>query len=202
MRTSIVAAAFLASLGVQAKGDSSSTTVGIFSPEWDNKLWGATSYAASVAGINAKATTYHVACLDGAAKSDCNIATPWTITQGPETVNLAAQYIATKSGTDGYDVTITETYDCSFKSWSESVSCTMSVSMGGVVRGGTTASSSTSQASPSMATSSYWRLDVTGAVDSFTAPAATETPGVAAAGPAGALITAAPMVAAAIAALL
>ncbi|KAJ5431163.1 hypothetical protein N7445_008895 [Penicillium cf. griseofulvum] len=96
-------------------------------------------------------------------------------------------------GTDGYDVTITETYDCSFKSWSESVSCTMSVSMGGIIGGGTTASSSTSKATPSVATSSYWKLDVTGAVDSFTAPAATETPGAAAAGPAGALITAAPI---------
>ncbi|KAK4871314.1 hypothetical protein LT330_000551 [Penicillium expansum] len=201
MRSSILAAAFLASLGAQAK-DSTSTTVAIFSPTWDNNLPGITSFAASVAGINAKATTYHVGCADGVAKSDCDIATSWTITQGPETVNFAAQYIATSSGSDGYDVTITETYDCSFKSWSESASCTMSASMGGTVRGGSTASSSSSKATTSVATSSYYELDVTGGVKSFTAPAATETPGAAAAGPAGAFITAAPVVAAAIAALL
>lgn len=78
----------------------------------------------------------------------------------------------------------------------------MSASMGGTVRGGSTASSSSSKATTSVATSSYYELDVTGGVKSFTAPAATETPGAAAAGPAGAFITAAPVVAAAIAALL
>ncbi|CAP94202.1 hypothetical protein DTO013E5_9676 [Penicillium roqueforti] len=202
MRTSIFAAAFLASLGARAKESSTRTTIGIFSPTWDNDLPGVTSYAASVAGINAEATTYHVGCMDDVAKSDCDIVTSWTITQGPETVNFAAQYVATNPGTDGYDVTVTETYDCSFKSWSESASCTMSASMGGTVRGGSTASSSSSSATSSTAASSYYKMDVTGGVKSFTAPAATETPGAAAAGPAGSLITAAPVVAAAVAALL
>ncbi|KAJ5383030.1 hypothetical protein N7517_000941 [Penicillium concentricum] len=200
MRTSIFAAAFLASLGAQAKD--ASTTIGIFSPTWANNLPGVTSVAASVAGINAKATTYHVGCVEGVDKSVCDIPTSWTVTQGPETVNFAAQYVATSSGTDGYDVTVTETYDCSFKSWSESASCTMSVSMGGTLRGGSTASSSSTKASTSVATSSYYKLDVTGGVKSFTDPAATETPGAAAAGPAAAFVTAAPMVAAALAALL
>ncbi|KAJ5964138.1 uncharacterized protein N7479_004014 [Penicillium vulpinum] len=125
-----------------------------------------------------------------------------TITQGPETVNFAAQYIAISEGSEGYDVTVTKMWDCSFKSWTESVSCTMSASMGGTVRGGTTASSSSSTAASSVALSSYYRLDVIGGVDSLTAPEATQTPGAAAAGPAGALVTAVPMVAAVIAALL
>ncbi|KAJ5494410.1 hypothetical protein N7463_010497 [Penicillium fimorum] len=200
MRSSIFAAAFLVSLGAQAKD--ASTTVRIFSPEWNNALPGITSFAASVVGINAEATTYHVGCVEGIDKSVCDIPTSWTVTQGPETVNFAAQYVATMVGTGGYDVTITETYDCSFKTYTESASCSMSASMGGIVRGGSTASSSSSTASSSLATSRYYKMDITGGVKSFTEPAATETPGAAAAGPAGALVTAAPMVVAAIAALL
>jgi len=206
MRTSIYLAAFLASLGAQAE-DASSSILGYFSPSWDDSQYhgGWTSTAASVAGINAEATTYHVGCVKDAPKTDCDYPTSWTIIQGPETVNFNGKYIATSSGKSAnYDLTITESYECSLKSWTESASCTMSMSMGGSQNGGTYASSSSSKATYTTAPRSemYYSLTVTGGLDSFTAPAATKTPGAAAAGPAGALITAAPMVAAAVAALL
>lgn len=203
MRASFFAAVFLASLGAQAK-DETSTTIGIFSPSWSdgNVLGYATSAAASVAGINADATTYHVGCMKNAPKTECDIPTSWTIIQGPETVNFAAKYIVTESGKEGKDLTVTETYDCSLKSWTESASCSMSISGGGSMNGGKTSSSASSKITYSTGTSSYYKLTVTGGVESFTAPEATKTPDAAAAGPAGALITAGPVVAAVMVALL
>lgn len=204
MRTSILLAAFLASL-TQAKD--SSSIKGYFSPSWEDSQYtgGWTSTAASVAGINADATTYHVGCVKDAPKTLCNYPTSWTIIQGPETVNFNARYIASSSGkSTSYDFTITETYECSLKAWTESASCSMSVSIGGSQQGGTYASSSEATTTYTTAPQSdmYYKLTVTGGLDSFTAPEATKTADLAAGGPARSLITAAPMVAAAVAALL
>jgi hypothetical protein len=207
MRTSIFLAACLASLGVQAD-DASTSILGFFSPSWADSEWngGWFSTAASVADINAEAITYHVGCVKGATKVACNIPTSITIIQGPETVNFNGQYIASSSGESAnWDVTITESYECSLKSYTESASCTMSLSLSGSQNGGKYESSSSSKATYTTAPKSelYYSLTVTGGLESFTAPAATKTPGAAAAGPAGSLITAAPMVAAAaVAALL
>jgi hypothetical protein len=205
MRTSIF---FAAALAAVAKADDSSTIIGYFSPSWSAtllELGGWTSTAASVAGINAEATTYHVGCLKDAPKSDCNYPASWTIVQGAETVSMTGQYIASTSDkTQSYDITITQSYECSLKSSTESASCTMSVGMGGSLDGGKYESSTTSHATYTTAPidGSYYQLTVTGGVNSFTAPEATKTPGAAAAGPAAAFVTVAPMVAAAAVALL
>ncbi|CAG8200299.1 unnamed protein product [Penicillium salamii] len=205
MRVQFFIAAFLASIGAQAD-ETSTRTTGYFSPDWNNAnfpgAWHST--AASIAGINAEATTYHVGCLKDAPKSECNLVNSITIIQGTKTVNFDAKYIATKSGDDGYDLTVTETYDCSLQSSTESASCTMSVSVGGSRDGGKTSSSSSTTATYTTApiTSRYFELAITGGLKSLTSPQATETPDAAAAGPAGAMITAAPVVAVAIAALL
>ncbi|KAJ5338689.1 hypothetical protein N7452_005417 [Penicillium brevicompactum] len=203
MRTQFFIAAFLASLA-QAD-DASSSIRGYFSPDWKagwNGAW--TSTAASIAGINAEATTYHVGCVKDAPKSACDLVDSITIIQGAETASFNAKYIATSSGTDGWDLTVTETWDCSLVSTTESASCTMSISAGGSAYGGKTSSSSSTSATYTTApmNEKYYSLTVTGGLESFTAPAATKTPDAAAAGPAAALITAAPMVAAAVAALL
>jgi hypothetical protein len=205
MRTSIYLAAALAALA--KADDASSTIIGYFVPGWDATMLeygGWTSTAASVAGINAEATTYHVGCVKDAPKTDCDYPASWTIIQGPETVSVSGKYIASTSGkSTSYDITVTQSYECSLKSSTESASCTMSVGMSGSIGGATYASSTSSKATYSTApiTNSYHQLTVTAGLNSFTAPQATET-GAAAAGPAGALITAAPMVAAAVAALL
>lgn len=207
MSASILLAVALVALGANAN-DPSSTIVGYFSPSWDAGLLqygGWTSTAASLVAMNAEATTYHVGCLKGAPKTDCDYPTSWTIIQGPETVSFTGKYIASTSDkSTSYDITVTQSYECSLKSSTESASCTMSAGMSGSLDGGTYASSTSSKATYTTApiSNSYYQLTVTGGLSSLTAPEATKTTGNAAIAPTGALITAAPMVAAAVAALL
>ena len=223
MRTSIFLATALATLSAQAD-DTSSAIIGYFSPPWDAgflQYGGWTSTAASLVAYNTKAATYHVGCVKGAPKTDCNYPASWTIIQGPETVSVTGQYIASTSGkSTSYDLTLTQSYECSLKASTESASCTMSLGMNGSLDGGKYESSSTSKATYTTApiSNSYYQLTVTAGLDSITltTPSATQTTAGTtsttsvettqstggAAGHAGALITAAPMVAAAMAALL
>ncbi|CAG8903417.1 unnamed protein product [Penicillium egyptiacum] len=209
MRTSFFLAAALATLGTQAD-DTSSDVIGYFSPAWDAGLLqygGWTSTAASLVTHNTAAATYHVSCLKDAPKTDCNYPTPWTIVQGPETVSFTGKYIASTSDkSTSYDITLTQSYECSLKASTESASCTMSVGMSGSVDGGKYESSTSSKATYTTApmSNSYYQLTVTAGLptgSSSTSVETTQSTG-GAPGPAGALITAAPMVAAAMAALL
>jgi hypothetical protein len=180
--------------------DSTTTTVGFFGAPFDITIPLYTSTGASVAGINAVATTYAVSCLDGAPKSDCHIDHPWTIIQGPTTFSLTGVYTAWSTGKNA--VTVTRSEKCSFTHYTESASCSVSYRATGTAQG-TSYSTATSGASSFAAKSiTYYQLPVTGGLSSFTAPQATQTPGAAAAaaGPARALITAAPLLAAAAAA--
>ncbi|RAL13930.1 uncharacterized protein BO97DRAFT_342111, partial [Aspergillus homomorphus CBS 101889] len=204
MRASFFLAAALSALTVQA--DDKTTTVGIYSPDWDVKYQmygGWTSTGASVAGINDAATTYKVGCIKDAPKTDCNIENSWTIIQGPSTISLTAEYIASISDeSTSYDLTVTRSYECSLKSWTEAASCNMLAAMTGSVDGGSI-SSSTSTHSSYGPTKTFYKLVVTGGVKSLTEPAATKTAGAAVRnGAVDAMITAAPMVAAAAAAAL
>ncbi|EAU34250.1 predicted protein [Aspergillus terreus NIH2624] len=178
--------------------DAKTTTIGYFGadvftveiPRYD-------STAASVAGINALATTYHIKCLDGAPKSDCQIATPWTMIQGESTFSLTGVYTYGTTATAA--VTATRDINCAFSSYSVSASCSFSFAATGSWDA-TAYSTSTSSSTKNIPTESvtFYELEVTGGVDSFTAPAATKTPDAAAALPAAQpLITAAPIGAAA-----
>ncbi|KAJ5778035.1 hypothetical protein N7520_001281 [Penicillium odoratum] len=202
MHTSFLLATAITILGTQAE---SSTIVGYFAPFWDVIVpaGGWTSSAASLAHINAQAATYHVGCDENAPKTDCDFPSSWTIIQGPETVSFTGKYIATASDDyTSYDITVTESFECSLKSSTESASCTMSVGMSGSVDGMKYKTSTTTKATYATAPidSSYRALTVTAGLSSYTMPAATENGG--AMGAAGAMITAAPVVAAALAALL
>lgn len=199
MRISLFLAVTLAAL---AAGEST-TTIGYFGV--DLGLGGNIgpfffpSAAASLAGINAAATTYEIKCLSVTPKSDCQIDSkhPWTLIQGPATYNFAAFFTYT---TDQTTATIIETAECSFTHYSESASCSWSSSFTGSSSGGTFASSKslTTTNIPTLYIS-YRELEVNGGVTSFTAPQATKTPDAAVA-PAKPLITAAPLCAAAAAA--
>ncbi|KAJ5671451.1 hypothetical protein N7507_000578 [Penicillium longicatenatum] len=199
MRTSSFIAVILAAL---AAGEST-TTIGYFGVNTglgdDIGPFFFTSTAASVAGINAVATTYEIKCLSGAPESDCQIGSkhPWTLIQGPATYNFAASFTYTSDQTTA---TYTETADCSFTKYSESASCSWSASITGSSSGGNLASS-TSSSTKNIPTESitYWALEVNGGVASFTAPQATKTADAAVA-PAKPLITAAPLCAVAAAA--
>jgi hypothetical protein len=207
MRTSIFLAAALTALSAKADDSSSSTIIGFFAPNWDvtvPEYGGYSSTAASLANINAAAATYHVSCVKDAPKTDCNYPSSWTIIQGPATVSVSGVYVASTSGeATSYDLTVTESYECSLKSSTQSASCTMSVGITGSVDGAKYTSSTSTKATYTTApiSDSYDQLTVTAGLSSLTAT--TKTGGAAAAtGIAGSMITAAPVVAAAVAALL
>ncbi|KAF9889301.1 hypothetical protein FE257_007410 [Aspergillus nanangensis] len=209
MRLSLYIAAALASLGVQADDDASSTIIGYFNPSWSVDLLqygGWTSTAASLVGINTQAATYHVGCVKDAPKTDCNYPASWTIIQGPETVSLTGKYIAaTSDKKTSYEITVTQSYECSLKASTESASCTMSVGMDGSINGGKYESSTSTKATYTTApiSNSYYQLTVTGGLKSLTSADSPQTTGAAATGGhARALITAAPVAAAAVAAFL
>lgn len=193
MRPSVFLASALAAL---VAADSSSTTVGIVYPDWTILIPRYESTAASVAGINALATTYQIKCMDGADKSLCDIKTPWTIIQGPATASFTGVYTADASGKDG--ITVTREWKCDLKSYTESASCTVSYSASGTVDG-TGYSTSTTTSNKNMPTDQLTTggILVTGGIASFTAPQATQTPSGAAAAPFKAMVTAAPLGAAA-----
>ncbi|KAJ6014987.1 hypothetical protein N7540_009578 [Penicillium herquei] len=207
MRTTFALVAAVAALCVRAD-DSTTTTVGYFSPSWDINLYqsggGWSSTAASLADIKYQTATYHVGCEKGAPKSDCDFPESWTIIQASDTVSFTGKYIASISDSStSYDITVTQSYECSLKSSTESASCTMSASQKGSIDGAkfeTASSSSTSYKTAPMS-ELYYVLPVTAGLSSLTNSKATAT-GAAATGNAGAMITAAPVVMAAVAALI
>ncbi|PWY90392.1 hypothetical protein BO94DRAFT_533881 [Aspergillus sclerotioniger CBS 115572] len=189
-----------------AKDTDTTTVLGVFSPSWDaeyQKYGGWTSTGASIANLNAVKTTFEVGCLKDAPKTDCDMKKSYTIVQGPETVSVSQVYTAsTSDAKSSYDLTLTRWYECSMKSYTEDVTCTMSVDMTGSADGATVASSTSAKSTYKTATSSFYSLVVTGGLKSLTAPAATETAGGAGAGPVAAMITAAPVAAVAVVAAL
>ena len=207
---------FLAStLAAFVAADASTTTVSVFGIEYDYGYGvgpdAYTSTAARVVAIDKYATTYEIACLSGAPQSACaiNSKTPMTLIQGPTTYSYSGE--ATIS-TDGAVGVATGIVDCSFTQTSQSVSCSWSFAV--------TASSSdftfsTSTSDPSMTIDpdmvSYYALEVTAGLDAFTAGAtasaspvkvtSTSTSKAGANAFAKPMITAAPLGAAAVAAL-
>lgn len=196
MHLSSLLASTLAALGA------AETLIGHFGVEQDITSGVAVptygSTGASVAGINAIATTYHIKCQKGAPKSVCDIKKPWTMIQGPETYSLTGVYTVSGSGTANV-VTATRDYDCTFTSSSISASCDWSIKVTGTTAG-ESYSTSTSLVNKNIPSDSVRDVAmlVTGGTKSFTAPAATKTP---AAAPAAAkpMVTAGPLGAAAIA---
>lgn len=201
MKISFLLAATLAGLSIAKDG---TTTVSCFYPEWTGiTIPMYKSTAASVAGINAVATTYAVQCLEDAPTFDCKIDKPWTLIQGSTTFSFTGVYTAWQTGKEKDDgVTVNRNIQCSFTRTIESASCSFSYEATGKLSG--TSYSTGTKMSSSFPTDKvgYYGMAVTGGLSSFTAPQATETPGAATtAGPARALITAAPLAAAAAVAL-
>ncbi|KAF7595824.1 hypothetical protein BBP40_004636 [Aspergillus hancockii] len=175
------------------------TTVPFFEGDIQIDLPTYSGTAASVAGINAIATTYAISCEKDAPKSLCQIDKPWTMIQGEETFSLTGVYTAWSSGSNA--VTVTRDTHCSFKHSSESASCSMSLTATGSWGGSSWSSSASTATSIASDKVKVAGLKVTGGLESFTNPQATETPGVAAGvgGPVGvrAVATGVPLVGAA-----
>ena len=181
-------------LAAMASAESSSTTkINYFGGGMDYAhsinlhYW--TSTVASVAGINALATTYEIECESDAPKTDCEIATPWTMIQGPQTYSLVGEWTASGEGVNA--LTGTQDFDCTFAASTASPSCSFSVEVTGTM-GGVDTSTSTPTSTSELPTESYtwYGLDVTGGTASFTATEATQTP---TSNAGAAMITAGPM---------
>lgn len=167
-------------LAAMASAESSSTTrIGYFGGGMDYahsiSLHPWTSTVASVAGINAVATTYEIECDSDAPKTDCEIATPWTMIQGPQTYSLVGEWTSSGEGVNA--ITGTQDFDCTFAATTATPSCSFSVEASGT-KGGVATSTSTSTSTSDLPTESYtwYGLDVTGGAASLTATEATQTP--------------------------
>ncbi|KAE8354147.1 hypothetical protein BDV28DRAFT_147390 [Aspergillus coremiiformis] len=161
---------------VTAKADT--TTIGFFNADISITVPVYSGTAGSVAGIDATATTYHIGCRKNAPKSLCQIDRPWTMIQGEETFSLTGIYTAWSSGKNA--VTAIRNYDCKFKHSTESASCAMTVQVTGTVEEDTWSSTASMNASVPSDQVTYYGLEVTGGLESFTKSQATQTPGVAA----------------------
>lgn len=204
MRSSTLLAVALATLGAQAE---STTVVGLFTPDMYPMAVpvegaGHGSMVASVIDVQSSVATYQVNCKEDTPKSDCYFATPATAIQGPNTGSYSMEWIAINEA-QSYDITVTQTWDCSMHLSTGSASCNVGVALAGTSTGSGTAYTSTNTVTYSSAPfgDDWYSLTVTGGLEEYTKPAATET-GAAVAGPAGAMITTGPILAAAAAALL
>lgn len=161
-------------------------------------IYTSTSYAASVISLNAVATTYQINCLPSAPTSDCSLASPLTLIAGPNTFSFAEPFTAT---VEVAGVTViekgTEDLACSFTHSSESATCTVKLTVTASGAGKTTTTSLSTKAGIPTESVGYQTLTVTGGLESFTAPAATETPNVGVAG--RAMVTGVPLGAAVVA---
>ncbi|KAL2827938.1 hypothetical protein BDW59DRAFT_53058 [Aspergillus cavernicola] len=178
--------------------DASTTTAPYFGASWSSgdaelTIPSYTGTAASVVSVNAQETTYAINCRDGIATESCSIKDDWTMVQGISTFSISGVYTA-------FDwvppMTVTLSEACTFTNYSISASCEYSMSYSGSSDGSqSSTSASTSDTFPTDSVTMYG-LEVTGGLDKFDEPAATETPGAAAGGVWGAaraLVTAAPV---------
>lgn len=204
MRTSILLPLALAALATA--DDASTTTAPYYGPSWtsgdvDIALPTYSGTAGSVVSVNALETTYAISCLDDAQTSLCQIDDPWTMVQGISTFDLSGVYTAWDDA-----VTVTVSEQCTYTNYSISASCSFSVSYSGSQSGAETSSSASTSSTFATDAYTFYGLEVTGGVDKFSEPEATETPGAAPAGGvmgvARAMVTAAPMVAAGVVAML
>ncbi|PIG88180.1 hypothetical protein AARAC_007246 [Aspergillus arachidicola] len=138
------------------------------------------------------------ACTKDAPKSLCQIDKPWTMIQAQDSWSLTGVYTAWSSGKDA--VTATQDYSCTFTHWSESASCALTVKATGTLEGGKWSSDASTKVSVASNKVTTWGLLVTGGVESFTMPQATQTPGAAVGGVMGnarAVVTGMPLAGAA-----
>ncbi|KAL3456252.1 hypothetical protein BJX64DRAFT_271010 [Aspergillus heterothallicus] len=192
----------LALAGLAVADDSSTTTMGYFQPDWDVAWNAMPSYhgtVGSVVSISSQDVTYAISCSDDAATSTCSIKHPWTMVAGPSTFTLTGVYTAYEWQPP---VTVSYDWDCKMTSYSESPSCSFSLSYTGSESGMETSSEIKTSTSWDYTTGSPYGLLVTEGVDKISEAEAEATATSSdVAGmllrPVEALITAAPVVLAA-----
>ena len=161
------------------------------------------SLAARVAAIDKTATTYEVRCASGVEDGDCGIKSdkPMTLIQGPNTFSVS---IGLDTKIHGVSASLDGERECSFTHSSEHVSCTLDMTLSASAQGESTSTAWSFSSSDIPATQiSYYPLTVTDGVYAFTADATASATAVkiTATGGAVPMATAAPLGAAAMAAV-
>ncbi|KAL4886097.1 hypothetical protein BJY04DRAFT_98803 [Aspergillus karnatakaensis] len=202
MRSSVLSLAL--ALATLTYADDATTTVPYFNANWDDSDLAIPSYsgtAASVVSVNALETTYEVGCLDDAPTTLCSIKDPQTVINGISTYSFSGVYTALMQTPA---LTVTREMACSFTSYSIDAGCSFSLSIHGSADGSEVAISTSTETTFATGDVTSYGMLVTGGVDKLEEPEATETPGAAgvAAGPFGAFVTAAPVLAAGVVAML
>ncbi|CAG8890938.1 unnamed protein product [Penicillium egyptiacum] len=189
-------------VALAAADEPGTTTISYFGDNDSGVNIGAySSTAARVVGIDKYATTYEIACMEGAAK--CALNHPATMIQGDTTFSISLEVTVVTGGGTGK---ATAVESCSFTRVSESAVCTWSLAYTGIKDDLTVSeSSSSTQTIPSHSVT-YHPLTITDGVYAFKANATASTSPVkitptastgGAAAAAKPLITAAPLGAAA-----
>ncbi|KAL2822498.1 hypothetical protein BJX63DRAFT_427064 [Aspergillus granulosus] len=114
-----------------AVADDEPTTMPYYQPNWDSAWDAMPSYhgtVGSVVSVSSQDVTYAISCSDDAATSTCSIKDPWTMVAGPSTYSLAGVYTAYNWRPP---VTVSYDWDCKMTSYSESPSCSFSLSYTG-----------------------------------------------------------------------
>jgi hypothetical protein len=117
------------------------------------------SIAGTVLGTNAAGTTYKIACMSGAPKSDCSIDQPFTMFAGPDTLSYSKTLTAE---IEGYTGIVGEDVQCSFTHSTESAVCTFNMDVTVSVDGITTSTMTTTTISYPEKSVVYDKLTVVG----------------------------------------
>jgi hypothetical protein len=127
--------------------------------------------AGSIVGVNAVATTIAVACTS--SNVDCPVVNPWTVTQGASTFSMSAAWSTYSAG---IEVGFTIDENCKITSSTAGATCTASIGLEASY-GGESSSTNTIE-KPTFAADeiTYQTLLITGGVEKFSQPSATQTP--------------------------
>jgi hypothetical protein len=167
----------VSALAALVAADEPSTTIfeyfGLKNPASGLDLRGYSSTAARVVAIGKDATTYEVACLEGA--SQCSLDHPATIVQGPTT--YSASMVMTMS-TGSATAVGTNIEHCSFTRVSESAVCTWTWDFVGSVGDYTNSGSSSGSESIAASSISYHHVTITNGANVLTGAATASSSGV------------------------
>ncbi|KAJ5542281.1 hypothetical protein N7535_004702 [Penicillium sp. DV-2018c] len=171
MRTSLILASTLTALAAAA--DPGTTTISYFGigQEGGANIAAYTSTAARVVGIDKYATTYEITCEKDAKK--CAFPAPATLIQGENTYSISVAAVISTGGATAHATAIES---CTFKHYSESVSCAWTLDYKASMDGITQSTKTSGTTSIPAAEVTYLPLAVTDGVYALTADAtASET---------------------------
>jgi hypothetical protein len=127
--------------------------------------------AGSIVGVNAVATTIAIVCTS--SNTDCPVVNPWTVTQGPSTFSMSAAW---STYSEGLEVGLTIDENCKITSSTAGATCTNSIGVEASYEGQSSSTNSIEKPTFAADEITYQTLLITGGVEKFSQPSATQTP--------------------------